>query len=67
MFDRILHATLSEVSTTGVIQENLELLLLPNFLDSHQTQCNKMKFGLNPRFYSLEGELSHWRDKTKNV
>ena len=44
MLGGILNATLSEkVSTTGVTQENLELRLLPNSLDSHQTQ-NKMKF-----------------------
>ena len=39
MFDGILNVTPSEeVSTTGVTQENLELPLLPNSLDSHQTQ-----------------------------
>ena len=44
MFDEILNAALSEkVFTTGVIQVNLELPLLPNSLDSHQTQNNKMK------------------------
>ena len=44
MFDGIINAALSEkVSTTGVIQVNLELLLLSNFLDSHQTQNSKMK------------------------
>ena len=50
MFDRILNATLSQVSTTGVTQENLELPLLPNSLDSHQTQNNKMKFWTDPTF-----------------
>ena len=51
MFDGILNATLSEkVSTTGVIQENLELPLLPNSLDSHQTQDNKMKFWTDATF-----------------
>ena len=50
-FGRILNATLSEkVSTTGVTQENLELPLLPNSLDSHQTQNNKMKFWTDPTF-----------------
>ena len=45
MFGGILNAILSEkVSTTGVTQENLELPLLPNSLDSPQTQNNKMKF-----------------------
>ena len=45
MFDGILNTTLSEkASTTGVTQENLELPLLPNSLDSHQTQNNKTKF-----------------------
>ena len=45
MFGGILNATLSEkVSTTGLTQENLELPLLPNSLDSHQTQNNKTKF-----------------------
>ena len=39
MFDGILNVTLSEeVSTTGVTQGNLELLLLPDSLNSHQTQ-----------------------------
>ena len=39
MFDGILNVTLSEeVSTVGVTQENPELHLPPNFLDSHQTQ-----------------------------
>ena len=39
MFDGILNVAPSEeVSTTGVTQENLELPLLPNSLDSHQTQ-----------------------------
>ena len=65
MFGGILNATLSEkVSTTGVTQENLELPLLPNSLDSHQTQNNKIKFWT---FYSLEGELTHWVDKAKIV
>ena len=65
MFGEILNATLSEkVSTTGVTQENLELPLLPNSLDSHQTQNNKIKFWT---FYSLEGELTHWVDKAKIV
>ena len=36
MFGGILNATLSEkVSTTGATHKNLELTLLPNFLDSH--------------------------------
>ena len=37
MFDRVLNVTLTEekVSTTGVTQGNLELLLPPNSLDSH--------------------------------
>ena len=47
----ILNATLSEkVSTTGVIQENLELPLLPNSLDSHQIQSNKMNFWTDSTF-----------------
>ena len=51
MLGGILNATLSEkVSTTGVTQENLELPLLPNSLDSHQTQNNKMKFWTDPTF-----------------
>ena len=50
MFDRILNATLSEekVSTNGVTQENLEIHLPPNSLDSHQTQKNKMKSWTDP-------------------
>ena len=51
MLGGILNATLSEkVSTTGVTQENLELPLLPNSLDSHQTQNNKIKFWTDPTF-----------------
>ena len=43
MFYRILNATLSEkVSSSGVTQGNLKLLLPPSSLDSHQTQNNKM-------------------------
>ena len=44
MFDRILNATLSEekVSIFGVTQGNLKLLLPTDFLDSYQTQNNKM-------------------------
>ena len=40
MFYGVLNKTLPEekVSTTGVTQGNLELLLRPNSLDSHQTQ-----------------------------
>ena len=45
MFDGILNVTLSEekVSTTGVTQRNLELLLPPNSPDSHQTQIQEYK------------------------
>ena len=41
MFDRVLNVTLTEekVSTTGVTQGNLELLLPPNSLDSHDLQA----------------------------
>ena len=68
MFGRILNATLSEkVSATRVTQENLELPLPPNSLDSHQRKNNKMKFWTAPRFYSLEGELTHWVDKPEIV
>ena len=40
MFYGVLNKTLPEekVSTTGVTQGNLEILLRPNSLDSHQTQ-----------------------------
>ena len=51
MLGGILNATLSEkVSTTGVTQENLELPLLPNSLDSHQTQNSKMRFWTDTTF-----------------
>ena len=59
MFGGILNATLSEK-----VHKNLEFPLLPNSLDSHQTQNNKIKFWT---FYSLEGELTHWVDKAKIV
>ena len=50
MFDMVLNATLSEekVSTTGVTQENLELPLPPNSLDSYQKQNSKMKSWTDP-------------------
>ena len=68
MFGGILNATLSEkVSTTGATHKNLELPLLPNSLDSHQTQNNKTKYLDDSRFYSLEEELTNWVDKAKNV
>ena len=43
MFDGILNVTPSEekVSTTGVIQGTLELLLRPNSPDSHQTRIQE--------------------------
>ena len=43
MFDGILNVTLPEekVSTTGVTQGNLELLLRPNSLYSYQTQIQE--------------------------
>ena len=44
-------STCNSVSTTGVTQENLELPLLPNFLDSHQTQNNKMKVWTDLTFF----------------
>ena len=51
MFGGIPNATLSEkVSNTGATHKNLEFLLLPNSLDSHQTQNNKMKFWTDPTF-----------------
>ena len=51
MFWGILNATLSEeVFTTGTTHKNLEFPLLPNALDSHQTQKNKMKFWTDPTF-----------------
>ena len=51
VFGGILNLTLSEkVSTTGATHKNLESPLLPNSLDSHQTQNNKMKFWTGPMF-----------------
>ena len=51
MFGGILNETLSEkVSTTGATHKNLEFPLLPNSLDSHQTENNKMKFWTDPMF-----------------
>ena len=66
MFDGT--ATLSEkVSTTGVTQENFELPLTPDSLDSHQIRNNKIKFGPIPYFHSVDGELIHWVDKAISV
>ena len=69
MFNGIPNETLSmeKVSTIGVTQENLELTLPPNSLDSHQTQNNKMKSWTTPRLHTLEGKLIHWLDKAKTV
>ena len=51
MFGGILNATLSEkVSNAWVTRENIELPLLPNSLDSHQTQNSKIKFWADPAF-----------------
>ena len=50
MFNRILNATLSAVSTTRITRENLEFPLPPNSLDSHQTQNSKMKLWTDPMF-----------------
>ena len=68
MFRRTLNATLTEkVPATGATQKNPEFPLLSNSLDLHQTQNNKMKFGLTPHFYSFEEELTHCTDKAKVV
>ena len=47
MFDEVLNATRSEekVSTTGVTQENPELVLPSNSPDSHQTQRRTRPLG----------------------
>ena len=43
MFEGLLNVTLSEekISTAGVVQGNLELLLRPNSPDSHQTEIQE--------------------------
>ena len=60
------------VSTTGVTQENLELPLLINSLNSHQTQNNKTKFWTEPTFllpymgncpYKQDGEMLPMRSR----
>ena len=54
-FDRILNSTLSQkVSVAGVTQENLELPLPPNSLDSYQTQNNKMKLWTGNVFTTMK-------------
>ena len=81
MFDGILNATLSEVSTTRAIQARLclrfpplglykQILHSPYFLillihNKHKTI--RWNFGLAPRFYSLDRELPKGVDKAKNV
>ena len=63
MFDGILKVTLSEekVSTTGVTQGNLELLLRPNSPDSHQTQIQEDEIMDWPHvFISLKENSSTW-------
>ena len=46
LFNGVLNVTLSEekVSSTGITQGNLELLLSSNSLDSHQTHIQKDEF-----------------------
>ena len=69
MFDRILTATLSKekISTTGVTQGNLELLLPPVSPDSPQTNTIRCKLGLATHSHFREGELIHWVVKGENV
>ena len=50
VFDGIVNATVSEISTTWVAQENFELPLPPSSLDSHQTQNNKVKVRTDSTF-----------------
>ena len=51
MFDLTVNLTLSDnVSITGLTQENLELPLPRNSLDSHQTENNKIKSWTDPTF-----------------
>ena len=50
IFDGIVNATVSEISTTAVAQKNFELPLPPSSLDSHQTQNNKVKFWTDSTF-----------------
>ena len=65
MFDRILSVTVSEekASTSGVTHGNLELLLRPNFPDSHQ----RWHLGLTQRPHFYKEELIQLGDKSKNV
>ena len=68
MFGRILNATLSgKFSTTEVTQEDLELPLLLNSLDSHQTEKNKMKFWTDPTLLLPWRRTPYWVDKAKIV
>ena len=63
MFDGILIVTLSEemVSTTGVTQWNLELILRPNSPDSHQTQIQEYEILDWPHvLISLKENSSTW-------
>ena len=50
MFNGIVSATLSKekISTTGVTQGNLELLLPPFFPVSHQTNTIRFNLGTTP-------------------
>ena len=63
MFDGILNVTLSEekVSTTGVTQGIIELLLHPNSPDSHQTQIQEYEILDWPHvLISLKENSSTW-------
>ena len=67
IFDGVLNATLSEekVSTIGVTQGNLELLLPPWFTPN--TITIRWNLGLTSRPHFLEGELIRLVDKAKNA
>ena len=63
MFDGILNVALSEekVSTTGVTQGNIELLLHPNSTDSYQTQTQEYEILDWPHvLVSLKENSSTW-------
>ena len=68
MFARILNATLSESSPPlGLHKRILNSLCFLTLLIHTKHKIIRWNFGLTPRFYSLEGEVTHWVDKAKIV
>ena len=67
MFDGILNAALSSFPPMGLYKQILNSLYFLILLIHNKRKIIRSNFGLTPRFYSLENELTNWDDKAKNV